>query len=80
MHTFGVIIKASGMANCSIMIQKKTNNYTLQCTYMITKWIYDILISDKIGIYLPGVSFVAQYSIKVNVIGIWWGQILTLKK
>ena len=29
----------------------KNNNYTLQCIYMITKLISDILILDKIGIY-----------------------------
>ena len=29
---------------------------------MITKWISDILISDKIGIYQRDVSFVAQYN------------------
>ena len=28
---------------------------------MITKWISDMLISDKIGIYKRDVSFVVQY-------------------
>ena len=41
-----------GRLNGKILNNKtRNNNYTLQCINMITKYISDILISDKIGIY-----------------------------